>query len=168
MAFKSFRGHSPQRHRYRSFIRSGESRADGRENDPRRTLWFHRVLSLLADNATAATSGLVLRLICVGPRSGHPALLLQRHVFPGRKRSYGEMHDGGRRGFRRCVRRELELCVNTVIRHLGRSGAHTTEINKRDIRASVSSSWRILPKYRMRKKEGAGGRSSCQSDNERE
>lgn len=72
----------------------------------------------LTDNATAATSGLVLRLICVGPRSGHPALLLQRHVFPGRKRSYGEMHDGGRRGFRGGVRREFELCVNTDIRHL--------------------------------------------------
>ena len=72
----------------------------------------------LTDNATAATSILVMRLICVGPRSGHPALLLQCHVFPGRKRSNGEMHDGGRRRFRGGVRRELELCVNTVIRHL--------------------------------------------------
>jgi hypothetical protein len=73
----------------------------------------------LADNAAATTSGLVLHpgLTCVRPRSGHPALLLQRRVFPGRKRSYGEMHDGGSRGFRRGVGREFKLCTTHIMDH---------------------------------------------------
>jgi hypothetical protein len=50
-------------------------------------------------------------LVRSGPRSRHPTLLLQRGVFSGRERAYGEMHDGGRREFRRGVRRKLELCA---------------------------------------------------------
>jgi len=118
------------------------------ENDPPTyPLASHRATCVaLTDNAAATSSGLVLRpsLICVGTGSGHPALLLQRRVFPGRKRSYGEVHDGGRRGFRRGVRRELELCVKTHRSHGHSSSAPLT--HKRDIRASVSSSWSILPK----------------------
>jgi hypothetical protein len=70
----------------------------------------------LTDDATATRPMLVLRrarpgLICIGARSRHPTLLLQRRVFSGHKRAYGEMHDRGRCGFRRGIRWELELCT---------------------------------------------------------
>jgi len=119
-AFRSFRGLAPQTH---PFMRSGEVvRRDGRKTIPDVPFGSHaeRRAVALADNAAAATtSSLVLRpsLTCVRPRSGHPALLLQRRVFPGRKRSYGEMHDGGSRGFRGGVGREIKLCTTHSMDH---------------------------------------------------
>jgi hypothetical protein len=70
----------------------------------------------LTDDATATCSMLVLGrarpgLVCIGARSRHPTLLLQRRVFSGHKRAYGEMHDRRRCGFRRGIRWELEVCT---------------------------------------------------------
>ena len=105
---------------------------------------------MLARVSVCAGSTYVNRRSCI------PTLLLNSRIPSGYKRAHGQMYDSWRRGFRRGVRGELELCA----RGHSCSTRHPQRIH---IRKSVSSSWRILPRWRMRKYDGAGGRSSCQS-----
>ena len=74
-------------------------------------------------------------------------------------RTYGKVYDGRRGRGRRNICWKREFC-HAYSQHAAKKGSAS---DKWDVLSSESSSCRIFPRYSMRKYDGAGGRSSCQS-----